>query len=70
MKKINKVLALVLLLVMVSGCWVTTALAATVNEDQTITLRIIHTNDIHSRYSYSSQNNTLGFAKLKTVINQ
>jgi len=70
MKKINKVLALVLLLVMVSGCWVTTALAATVNEDQTITLRIIHTNDIHSRYSYSSQNNTLGFAKLKTIINQ
>lgn len=70
MKKINKVLALVLLLVMVSGCWVTTALAATVNDDQTITLRIIHTNDIHSRYNYSAKNNTLGFAKLKTIINQ
>ena len=70
MKKINKVLGLLLIVLLVTGVWGTTALAATVNDDQTITLKIIHTNDIHSRYTYSAQNNTLGFAKLKTIINQ
>lgn len=70
MKKINKVLGWVLVLMMVTGCFGTTAFAATVNDDQTITLKIIHTNDTHSRYSYSVKNNTIGYAKLKTIINQ
>ncbi len=70
MKKINKVLGWVLVLMMVMGCFGTTAFAATVNDDQTITLKIIHTNDTHSRYSYSAKNNTIGYAKLKTIINQ
>ena len=70
MKNWKKELSLVVMLLLVFTCSGTTALAATVNDDQTITLRIVHTNDIHSRYTYSTQNNTLGFAKLKTIINQ
>ncbi|PKM60648.1 MAG: hypothetical protein CVU99_07250 [Firmicutes bacterium HGW-Firmicutes-4] len=70
MKKINKVLGLVLILLMVTGCWGSMAFAATINDDQTITLKIIHTNDTHSRYTYSVKNNTIGYAKLKTIINQ
>ncbi|WP_303868083.1 bifunctional UDP-sugar hydrolase/5'-nucleotidase [Acetobacterium wieringae] len=70
MKRINKVLGWVLAFMMVTGCFGTTAFAATVNDDQTITIKIIHTNDTHSRYSYSAKNNTIGYAKLKTIINQ
>ena len=70
MEKINKVLGLLLILLMVTGCWGSMAFAATVNDDQTITLKIIHTNDTHSRYTYSAKNNTIGYAKLKTIINQ
>jgi 2',3'-cyclic-nucleotide 2'-phosphodiesterase (5'-nucleotidase family) len=70
MKKINKVLGLVLILLMVTGCWGSMAFAATINDDQTITIKIIHTNDTHSRYTYSVKNNTIGYAKLKTIINQ
>ena len=68
MKKINKVLSLVLVLMIVTGCFGTTAFAATVNDDQTVTIKIIHTNDTHSRYSYCVKNNTIGYAKLKTII--
>lgn len=70
MKKINKVLGLVLIMLMVMGCFGSMAFAATVNDDQTITLKVIHTNDTHSRYTYSAKNNTIGYAKLKTIINQ
>ncbi|WP_373484454.1 bifunctional UDP-sugar hydrolase/5'-nucleotidase [Acetobacterium sp.] len=70
MKKINKVLGLLLIVLMVTGWWGSMAFAATVNDDQTITLKIIHTNDTHSRYSYSAKNNTIGYAKLKTIITQ
>ena len=70
MKKINKVLGLLLIVLMVTGCFGSIALAATVNDDQTIALKIIHTNDTHSRYTYSAKNNTIGYAKLKTIINQ
>lgn len=70
MRKINKVLGLLLIVLMVTGCWGSMAFAATVNDDQTITLKIIHTNDTHSRYTYSAKNNTIGYAKLKTIINQ
>jgi len=70
MKKINKVLGLLLIVLMVTGCFGSMALAATVNDDQSIALKIIHTNDTHSRYTYSAKNNTIGYAKLKTIINQ
>ncbi|WP_026394408.1 bifunctional metallophosphatase/5'-nucleotidase [Acetobacterium malicum] len=70
MKQINKVLGLLLIVLMIMGCWGSMTFAATVNDDQTITLKIIHTNDTHSRYSYSAKNNTIGYAKLKTIINQ
>jgi 2',3'-cyclic-nucleotide 2'-phosphodiesterase (5'-nucleotidase family) len=70
MKKINKILGLLLIVLMVTGCFGSMALAATVNDDQTIALKIIHTNDTHSRYTYSAKNNTIGYAKLKTIINQ
>ncbi len=70
MRKINKVLGLLLIVLMVMGCWGSMAFAATVNDDQSITIKIIHTNDTHSRYTYSAKNNTIGYAKLKTIINQ
>ncbi|MEO1816277.1 MAG: bifunctional UDP-sugar hydrolase/5'-nucleotidase [Acetobacterium sp.] len=70
MKKIDKILGLLLIVLMVMGCFGSMALAATVNDDQSIALKIIHTNDTHSRYTYSAKNNTIGYAKLKTIINQ
>ncbi len=70
MKIWKKCLVHLLMVVMVLGFWGSTVLGATLNDDQTITLKIIHTNDTHSRYTYSVKNNTLGYAKLKTIINQ
>lgn len=70
MNKINKVLGWLMIVLMIMGCWGSMVFAATVNDDQTITLKIIHTNDTHSRYSYSAKNNNIGYAKLKTIINQ
>ena len=70
MNTIKKVFGLLLIMLMVTGGWGSMVLAATVNDDQTVTLKIIHTNDTHSRYSYSVKNNTIGYAKLKTIINQ
>jgi 2',3'-cyclic-nucleotide 2'-phosphodiesterase (5'-nucleotidase family) len=70
MKQLKKLFCLGILAFMIWGSWGSAALAATVNDDQSITLKIIHTNDTHSRYTYSTKNNTLGFAKLKTIINQ
>ena len=70
MNTIKKVFGLLLIMLMITGGWGSMVLAATVNDDQTVTLKIIHTNDTHSRYSYSVKNNTIGYAKLKTIINQ
>ena len=70
MKNWKKGLSILLMVFLVSGFWGSTAFGATLNDDQTITLKIIHTNDTHSRYSYSAKNNTIGYAKLKTIINQ
>nr|WP_320025193.1 bifunctional UDP-sugar hydrolase/5'-nucleotidase [uncultured Acetobacterium sp.] len=70
MKNWKKSLSIVLMVFLVSGVWGSSVFGATVNDDQTITLKIIHTNDTHSRYTYSAKNNTIGYAKLKTIINQ
>lgn len=70
MKNWKKGLSILLMVFLVSGFWGSSAFGATLNDDQTITLKIIHTNDTHSRYSYSAKNNTIGYAKLKTIINQ
>lgn len=70
MKNWKKMLSLLLSLILLSTCFGTSVLAAKFNDDQTISLKIIHTNDLHSRYGYSSKDNTIGFAKLKTIINQ
>ena len=69
MKKCKRVLSLLLMVLIIFGCWGSAVLAATVNDDETITLKIIHTNDTHARYTYSA-NKTIGYAKLKTIINQ
>lgn len=70
MKNWKKELVLMITMLLVFSCFNSMVFAATVNDDQTITLKIIHTNDTHSRYSYSAKNNTIGYAKLKTIINQ
>ncbi|MGL4606699.1 MAG: bifunctional metallophosphatase/5'-nucleotidase [Eubacteriaceae bacterium] len=44
-------------------------LAATENPDGSVTLKIIHTNDIHARYDYSP-GKAIGFSRLKTIKNQ
>ena len=69
MKKCKRILSLLLMVLIIFGCWGSAVLAATVNDDETITLKIIHTNDTHARYMYSA-NKTIGYAKLKTIINQ
>lgn len=70
MKNAKKTTSLTILLMVMLVFFTSNVLAATINDDQSITIKIIHTNDIHSRYTYSEKNNTLGFAKLKTIINQ
>ncbi len=70
MKNWKKITSLLISLILLSTCFSINVLAASLNEDQTINLKIVHTNDIHSRYTYNVKDNTLGFAKLKTIINQ
>ncbi len=70
MKNWKKTLSLLISLMLLSSCFGINVLAARLNDDQTISLTIIHTNDLHSRYSYSAKDKTIGFAKLKTIINQ
>lgn len=70
MKIWKKSLFYILIVFMVLGFWGSPVFGATLNDDQTITLKIIHTNDTHSRYTYSVKNNTIGYAKLKTIMNQ
>lgn len=48
MNTIKKVFGLLLIMLMITGGWGSMVLAATVNDDQTVTLKIIHTNDTHS----------------------
>ncbi|WP_050739134.1 bifunctional metallophosphatase/5'-nucleotidase [Acetobacterium bakii] len=69
MEKIKQVLVWLLMILMIFGVMGSSVFGATVNDDSTINLKIIHTNDTHSRYTYSV-NQTIGFAKLKTIINR
>jgi len=69
MRNCKQVGSLLLMILMVFGLWGSTVFGVTVNDDETITLKIIHTNDTHARYDYSA-GKTIGYAKLKTIINQ
>ncbi len=66
----KKGLRIVFMVLICLGFWGTSVLGATLNDDQTITLRIIHTNDMHARYTYNEKYHTIGYAKLKTMINR
>jgi 2',3'-cyclic-nucleotide 2'-phosphodiesterase (5'-nucleotidase family) len=35
-----------------------------------VTLTIVYTNDTHARYTYDEDNNTIGYSKLMTIVNQ
>lgn len=69
MKRWKHSLRMLLMFFLVFGFTSSFVFGATLNDDETITLKIIHTNDMHSRYMYSA-NKTIGFAKLKTIINR
>lgn len=69
MKNGKRILGLLLMVFMIFGAMGSSVFGATVNDDNTISLKIIHTNDTHARYTYSA-NKTIGFAKLKTIINR
>ncbi|MBC3888288.1 hypothetical protein GH810_08190 [Acetobacterium paludosum] len=69
MRNCKQAFSLLLMILMVFGLWGSTVFGATVNNDETITLKIIHTNDTHARYDYNI-GKTIGYAKLKTIITQ
>lgn len=69
MKNLRRVLSLLLMVFMAFGFWGSSVFGAALNDDASITLKIIHTNDTHARYTYKADQ-TIGYAKLKTIINQ
>jgi 2',3'-cyclic-nucleotide 2'-phosphodiesterase (5'-nucleotidase family) len=67
MKKIKRSsLALIILIIFA----VSSALVLLNISREEVTLTIIYTNDTHARYTYDEDNNTIGYSKLMTIVNQ
>ncbi|MGV8905874.1 MAG: bifunctional metallophosphatase/5'-nucleotidase [Acetobacterium sp.] len=69
MKNCQRILSWLVVMFIFFGFWGSGVFGAALNDDATVTLKIIHTNDTHGRYTYNV-NQSLGYAKLKTIINR